>query len=247
MKYFNRGTNLPFFKAIFNNINKLDRVKSKPFPAFNGSLTFAKPILFFGLILFLQAFSMAGWSQTSLAKENIDTLKKGIIIVVIPTYDKKIEALEEMQMRGTINQKRYSRMMRDTKWERDSFQMEIFQAMKTVYAFSDYAFLADTNLKPFMHGDWSRVVYPSAYQDDHKRTRIYFLRRGETENGAEALLVCDNKLNPLTKPFPYYVRLNGFVSIFESFFKSSPIKWKSLVETVGKLNKRLEEFYEKMN
>lgn len=246
MKNLNRGTNLPFFEAIINNFNMLDQVKAQAFPAFNGSLTFFRPGNVAILIVILLAQTHLARSQHTMVEEQIAALKEGILIVVIPSYSKKIKSLEETYNQTNKNKKRHKKLIQYAKWERDSFETEIAQAMEDVYIFSDYAFLSDAHLKNFLQGDRSQVIYASKNQGEIMIKDVYFLRRGETENGAEALLVCNRKLEPLTKPFPYYVRLNGFLSIFESFFKPAPIKWKPLAETIGKLNARLQAYYEKV-
>lgn len=246
MNNLNRGTNLPFFKAIINNFNQLDPVKVKACIPFNGSLTFFKcaSIVLSCVGFVLQINPVV--SQTISAEEQIVELKEGLLIVILPSFSKKIQSLEAARSQ-VKNEKRLNKLIANAKWERDSFQMELMNAIEEMYTFSNYAYLVDTHLKTFFRGNWSHVKYGTDYRDQPDMNKVFFIRNGETPNGAQALLICDHQVNALTKPFPYFVRLNSFVSIFESFFKPTPIKWKPLSETITKLNARLEAYYTKVN
>ncbi len=193
-------------------------------------------------LILLMLLSLGFYEPTDLAAQDQNlqgqaaTYQDRTLLVVIPTLRKKISALES-RAGDSKKSKRQSELLERTRYEQARWQKEIMRAVQDHYTFSSFAFVLDSVLSRGLQ------VIP-AFDGQLNATQVsrgaaWFMVRGHLESGAEALILQDENQQPLIRPFPYYRKLNGISTLFESFFSTKKPRWKSLDQVVGKMNERL--------
>jgi hypothetical protein len=208
------------------------------------------------LLFFL---SLAGHAQITLkdslnkisAAGHIDGLKSGHLVIILPDYEEKIRHLTQWSEDSSLSHGRRNRIIKsldNTIAERDSFSTRFIDAMRKSYRFSDWGYIWKSELTK-TSDEKSLAIQKELEYDSKELVQLgsytYFLIRGETDNGAEALIVCNRYLEPLEKPFPYFMRINSFTGIIDSLFGPSKFSWKDFDEMVLEWNSRLIKFWEK--
>lgn len=201
--------------------------------------------MYFSLITLLIA-SMACTAQQQQKSELnepevIEALAAGVLVCVIPDYAKKLKILERelADVKSPARSKRLKKLIDQTKSDRDEFEKELTSAMDSLYDFSDVAYISSSDLPRFVSPEDGMIPqHRDVIEEEHK---IFFLIRGSVESGADALIITDDNLNPLGRPYPYYVRLQGIASLIESFFSPGD-HWKGMDKTIEKLNERLHRY-----
>lgn len=211
---------------------ELPRSKTASSQVFNEllTLTFA-----WGLVLLVFPVNML--AAQSEMHEIIQDIKESTVYFVIPTSAAKLTVLEEevSQSQNPGRRRRLEKLLHTTQSEIDSFASAIRIAVAEHYSFSAYDFVADTTVKSFLLEKGK----------DHEK--IYLVRRSKTESGADALILVDFDLRPLSRPIPYYARLTRMSSFFDAFFGQSNYSWKDLNEVIRKWSSKLENYYKKVD
>lgn len=198
-----------------------------------------------------------------LAKEQIIQLKEGALLVRLQTKKNSINALRKIG-KGELAD--------EIEAQQRNYNLKIISAFKnnfdfcpTYFFFSDYSqnilerqfdkvmFLSDslhtdTTIK-FNKGHFLTAEFGTIEQDTAKYFSHYSYESdqngsskpvsnyyGGSNIGFGALIIKSDQLIQLRRPFPYYVRT----------FDSLPIK-RRLDKTVGKMNKKLHQFYDRRN
>ncbi len=203
---------------------------------FNVDLTGSVlPGLLIQLALACLSMQMLSAQQTNkqVANTHINELRNGTLVFIIPSYGQKIEVLQDLLLQNDLSEKerkRTEKVLQRTQSEQDSFATALRHAVDLEYHFSAYAFeKADSTP---LHNNTEGLQQP-----------FYYVKRGTTESGADALLIMDDSGNTLEKPFPYYVRLVKVSAIFDSFFGVAEYEWKDLSKVINKMNRNLHKFY----
>ncbi len=173
--------------------------------------------------------------------EPIEALAAGVLVCVIPDYAEKLKILEGelAEINSPARSKRLKKLINQTKLDRDKFKKELTSAMDSLYDFSKVAYIPSSDLTGSVSSE--DPIIPHQGDVIEAGDQVFFLIRGPVESGADALIITDDNLNPLGRPYPYYVRLQGIASIFESFFSPGD-QWKGMEKTIEKLNERLHRY-----
>ena len=218
-------------------------------------------LLFLTMILTCGLFPLIGQEEGSLthrekraqAKEDIETLKGGVLIVRLPSQQNKIETLQELLDGGELDakaEKRIKERLEGTKAKTESFNKSIITAFYEKYRFSDFLFILDTASVQLKNGKREELflnkdleIDPNLRLDDRP---FYVLRFGSTQSGdgqsIEAMVLMDNQLEDLESPFPYYVRINNFNAVMGGLFPKPKQELKNALRLVEKLQYNLGRF-----
>ncbi len=197
-------------------------------PVFNELLT-----LTFSVMVLLGVIPQSNLMAQSDPVAIVSNLRKSTVYFVLPTATDKLAALKEEATRATKpNQKiRLLSRIEAEKLEVDSFSVALQAAVSRYYSFSAYDFIADTSVRQLLS---TKKTDPD----------IYLVRRATTESGADALVLSDFRMRPLSRPIPYYARLTRFSSFIDAFFGKDAFSWRDLNEVIRKWSARLEAFAE---
>lgn len=181
-----------------------------------------------------QAFNTKDEKNT--ATTHIEALNKGILLVRLPSNQKKIEALQNT-LEQDLSEKEYknvSRTLNRTFEETEKLHAGIISAMGSVYSFSLFGFFMDYDTQEVLagkgklyHGDMKKEFVMD------KSAPVYVLSTGRTtETPIDAFLVMDRDLNILPQPFPSQISRSGIAGLFGN--DTSHIK---------RLNKKLWRYF----
>lgn len=172
------------------------------------------------------------------AIEQIHDLKHGTLLVRLPVYENKINAL-----RSTGHHKEAEK----TEQARDIANNEIITAFKEHFDFCQVFFFYNTHISEIRRSEYKGILFnykreiTDIQEHDFDLTKIFIaefrLLPGDTTKrfadhemrvnpdgsgwerrtyyhtqpdfGFDALVIMDHQLHPLSKPFPYYTRLIG--------------------------------------
>ncbi len=175
--------------------------------------------------------SMMG--QIANPTNQIKELKSGLLLVIVPSYQRKLQVLRQQLESPSLKateRKRISRKIVATEITRDSFDMQLRRAFSKHFDFCSYRFIYDHQM---VNPPLEKLNYDS----------IFYLEAGTTPNGANALIISDSQRNRLKRPFPYFVKLGHFGIVFDAFFNAHSQRWRDLNFVIIKLNKKLTRYY----
>jgi hypothetical protein len=187
------------------------------------------------------------------AQAAIASLKQGTLVVRLPSQRTKLEAMQavmddpntsEAARRRLQTQKEFT--IADTR----EFNLNARSAFQDNYDFSALLFIFDHSTDELQDGRSSGIFLDSTLEVDEaiqlRDPPFFFLRFGSTSSGVEAMVITDEHFRDLSKPFPFYQRLNDFSSFMNSiFFLFSPNrKEEDIQRVVDKLNKKLYKYHE---
>lgn len=183
-------------------------------------------------LLLLMSSTIMGFAQSNninTSTKAIKELKHGVLVVIIPSYHKKIKALEKIESdpktKASIK-KRNRRLIESAKEDRKKIADQIQKGFIENYDFSEVAFIHDTATIHILKKGVKKGVFLRADKNiDLKDKAIFFLRYGYTDRatttGIGAWMVTDDQLQDLQKPFPYYVTVyQPLREILRAFFST---------------------------
>lgn len=173
-----------------------------------------------------------------MAKEHILDMKHGSLLVRLPVYESKINAL-----RSTGHHEEAEK----TEEARDIANNEIIAAFKEHFDFCQVFFFYNTHISDIRRKEYNGILFDfdreiiDPQEHDLDRVKVFIaefsILPGDTTKrfadhemrvnpdgsgwerrtyyhtqpdfGFDALVIMDHQLNPLSKPFPYYTRLMG--------------------------------------
>ncbi len=182
---------------------------------------------YLSLALFLH---LSPFSNAQYPVEWCNDSDKVKVFFVIPTQSQKIQWLENeiSGMEESKKRRRLQKMLEQEEMRVDSFSRALTGAVEQHYNISPFRCVADTSISGIA-----------------KSPGHFFVFRTNTESGADALIIHDHHLEPLDRPFPYYVRLFAFSSFFDAYFGSATYKWRDLDVTVEKWVRKLKKYCHK--
>jgi len=192
---------------------------------------------YFLILLFV--LPLFGFSQDNLdktPKQHINMLKEGKLLVRLHDKSNSIKILLE---KGMVKRAEY------VKKKQDILNLEIMKSF-TNFKFCDVHFFYSNDSKFIKEGNYNKVKLYSFDSEGLKTNGINldanFLvadfgeMSGKNKMGMKAMYIMDNKLNQLSRPFPFYVR-----------FHPTPIQNLSHAKVVKRMDKKLKKFYNQNN
>ncbi len=197
-----------------------------------------KKICFCFLILVGATPLLAQKSNPAMAaRQQINDLKQGTLVVRLRTQQFKIDALNTIDRPQTA--KKITQQQRQ-------INLQLVQDFKNNYTFSNQktVFFYSTQTNDFKANNWQNLFLndsleadPNIKIDTSKPIFVAEIAPIESQNqslGITALLIMDRNLMQLKPPFPFYVRPIDKIAYNNTRRKTGD---------VGILNKKLEKFY----
>ncbi len=162
-------------------------------------------------IILIVGISEVGISQKEhrkRARKAIKELKEGILIVSIPTFQKKIDTLESLLKRETNKKKRLwlTEELTKAKNESNIAPTQIQESFRKHYDFSEVLFMDDTSGTHLKSGNYKNIFLNK--EDGNLEGRNFFVHKPSvlrTSNLAKDATV-DKDFIPLESPFPHIYR-----------------------------------------
>lgn len=188
------------------------------------------------LLILVIAISGSGLTQSagktkktrrdSVAKAQLITLQEGMLLVRLRSNLKKLKALENKgDSIGVRNEKRAIRLK----------QLEIVNAFKLNYDFSEVYFFQSHHSKEVKEGDFKGIILNDSLEvvdvtpDKFFVLDPYRVEFGSMNTSQSGLSVMNSKFKQLEKPFPYYVRKrDGFFFLRRGHFEMVSVFQKNL-------------------
>ena len=211
----------------------------------------------FSLIAILMLCLTGAYAQSDArieAGNQIEALREGKLLVVIPSHIKTLNELHRLSQSDDLSSEQkvaLKRRYEETIEDRDSLHKELSDAFDKLYTFSDYEFIYDYQLRSKAPQLNNAKAPPIAISDLSSFT--HRLRLGKTREvqqfGVQAIILTDREGQDLADPFPYYVKLNHrtWLNGLFSIFNPEGYRRRSGEELVERLNNKLEKFYRKVS
>lgn len=193
----------------------------------------------------------SGDNGTVTAKEAINILKDGYLLVRLTSDKRKIEELER-QVLASPSDKKIAKRLAYTLAYRAEFNEKLRDGLTQYYDFSKVLYFYDYDAKKLLAGDKSGIFLNENFEVDPEirldTDDFLVLSEGAAgDSGIDAYIVHDSEMNPLEKPFPYYYRRNDFFKVFFSVFDSKSPKYRDHSRVVQDINESFNIFYNKIN
>ncbi|MFM9949833.1 MAG: hypothetical protein ACKV1O_17995 [Saprospiraceae bacterium] len=195
----------------------------------------------------------ATWTRRQ-AFEAAKALKEGVLVVCLPSNNKKIKALSALLDNPQVNENekmRIRKQLETTESESRSDNLTTITAFRQEYRFSEVYFAYDTAIVQLRKGINDGHFLNDALETDPKVSLAgknwFVLRIGYTDatqsSGAEAFILSDSSLNELQPPFPAAVRLDNLGYLINKTLAPEIASRKRMTKAVRKLQEKLGEFY----
>ncbi len=189
------------------------------------------------------------------AMDNVEALKKGVLIVRLPSNAKKIKALSDLQNTPGLKPKvksRVSRKLETTIAEGQSDNRTMVAIFREKYLFSELCFIYDTAVVQLKKGITDGYFLNDALEIDPGISiagknwfSLYIGYLDATQqSGAEAFILTDSSLNELPPPFPTAIRLDNLSYLINKALAPEIAVRKRMEKAVKKLQEKLKSFYE---
>ena len=202
-------------------------------------------------------FTLASWTldaQKSYAKEKIQSLKGGTLIVKLPTHTTKLNAMKKLANDETVSQSKRDRLnmlIADTEKEALEFQKNMIMAFDSVYSFSEVRFTFDHQHDQLKEGKLDGIFVDESLQFNPDITAsqlpFFILRFGSTNRegsyGVDAMVIMDDQLKDMQSPFPYYQKTSDLGSLVGRIFPAPNQRGRDAIRQVKKFNKKLFSYY----
>lgn len=173
-----------------------------------------------------------------LAEQQINNLKDGVLMVRLDTREAQLNSLKR-----SGNHQAYLQF----KEKVDSTNLVIINSFKNLYDFSRVVFFTSDQTLRVQMGFWDGAFVNDSLEIDSSisiepGTPIFVCDLGPVrlpafENSTPGIVIMDIELNPLEKPFPFFVKQ----------YKGVPGLERIEPEMIQMMNKRLNDFYKKSN
>ena len=171
----------------------------------------------------------------------IHQLKEGYLIVRLPSFKNKIDTLQNLIERTAEGpyKKRLSTLLIEAIEERDSTRVDYMSAFRDYYNFSKVAFVNDHEFRDPERASYYSVDGSKMNMNDFRNSPIFYLFFERTDDSkVDAVVIYDNELRKIPKPFPNNFTQGGLSFLFISLEGKSFANWR-----VKKMNKKLRKFY----
>jgi hypothetical protein len=214
------------------------------------------------LIIFCFSISFATAQEKKPTKRDtayaeIKKFKESTLIVSLTSNYKKVQALQKLA-NSTELEKNKKERIRDqiaTTLAETAYENKlIYQAFEKYYKFSKVLFMYDTatvaltkeERKIGLFLDENLVIDQSLKLQTED---FYILKFASTDPSttaaADAMIITDQYLENLKRPFPYAIKMTSFSFVMDSMFSPKEAFEKNINSRVRKLARQLNAFYEK--
>lgn len=215
-------------------------------------------IFFVFTTLHAQETVMSKEEQKARAKQEIQNLQTGKLIVRLESNAKKIQKLRDILKSKGLNQKEKKNLQKrlDETIAYTNRQNTLFiQAFQEFYNFSDILFTYDLHSEELLEGQQKGYFLDKDLKIDNSLSlgngKFLTVRFGNADyassNGAQGMIITDQKLKDLNRPFPYAVREGGFLYVFDKIFDKDEAAIRNIPRMVQRLNSNLKTFYSQFN
>ena len=188
------------------------------------------------------------------ARQAINKLKNGYLLVRLPSKHNKLSELERLSKSMELDaatKKKLRQRYDETIADRDAFNKNMMAAFNEHYQFSEVFFFYDTSSLAIKSGQLGKVFLDEALQPTidlpEPDKSFLVLRSGTTDpsvtSGIEAMVVMDAHFVDLERPFPYYIKLKSLGHILEALFAPKKRVIKSATSIAKELDAKLNRFY----
>lgn len=209
--------------------------------------------LFFSTNMIAQELSRK--ERVVLAEQSIKDLKDGTLVLRLKSKRNKIEKLEELLAKSDIKESVRSSLndeLKKTIDQRNRYNISLINAFEENYSFSNIYYMYDTASVSLRNGTRSGIFLDKSLELDSAieiPEGAFFVAKTGTTNststtGVEALVIMDDQLKDMQRPFPYYVRLNSIGRLFTRIFNHKNLVKKDSKAVVEKLNRNLNKYAE---
>lgn len=196
-------------------------------------------------IILIAGIAEAGVAQKEhrkRARTAIKELKKGILIVTIPTFQKKIDMLKSLIKREAHTRKRLylEEELAKAKQGRDLAPNQIKESFRLHYDFSAVLFIDDTASTHLKKGNYENIIFDTTAIN--LKEQNFFVHKPsvlQTSNLARIAIV-DKHFVPLEPPFPHVIRIH--YSIKDYYYSKYTYVFGE--RYVKALNKEFWNYYE---
>ncbi|HKK79768.1 MAG TPA: hypothetical protein VJ933_09070 [Phaeodactylibacter sp.] len=211
----------------------------------------------FTLLLFAATPPAVAQSAEERAEAAIQELKEGTLLVRLPSRQRKMDAMEQVLNGYAPDDKRRARMERllqETQEEAATFNRNMMTAFRDSFDFAKVRFFYDYNTPEVKAGETAGLLLNEDLEADPSITLpdqpAYILGFGQTNkdysDGLEAMFIMSGDFERMGPPFPYYQRLNDFAAFMGSIFPAPNQEMRDALRVVGKLDQKLDKFYERV-
>ena len=219
---------------------------------------FVIKLLFFSSVLAgaQESLEHSGKERKKIAAEQIKKLREGVLVVRLPSNQRKIDALQALIDGGELNEKDQQRMegqLNETIENTRKANKRIITGFNQHYNYSEVVFMLDTAVHALKRGQHTDIFLNDSLVLDPaiklKGRDFFILRFGklsqENSTGFQAIILSDANFKDLYKPLPYFVRINRLGSIIGTILPRPEQAQRNVDKIVIKLNKNLRRFYHK--
>ena len=161
------------------------------------------------------------------ALEAIKDLKAGVLIIRLPTLQRKIEELTRLSESEKLSKgqrKRYGKLLRQAMEERDRDRKAYMDAFNELYTFSEVLYTSDTSTLTLKRGVESGYFLNEQMEVEPSISiagRPYFImkmgtiQQKDNLSGVEAALILNRDFELMRSPFPFYAKTKPFGYAFK--------------------------------
>ncbi len=185
----------------------------------------------------------------------IEELKKGVLLVRLPSNQRKIQTMEEVlaNAESASSRRQLKKRLEATREETRLFNESMVAAFREKYSFSDYRFFYDYQTPALKQGNWDGIFLNENLEEtpglEPESGPFMVLGFGKTKkdysDGVEAMYFMDQELERMQEPFPYYQRLNDLAAFFYGIFPAPNQELRDALRVVEKMNVKLQKHYER--
>ncbi|MGB0805084.1 MAG: hypothetical protein ACPGRC_00250 [Salibacteraceae bacterium] len=196
---------------------------------------------FFGVIsILLMGFSLP--QNKTEAYSHIQNLKKGVLLVRLHSQDAMIAKMKHFRQ-DVARVKKIKEIHEKNK--------ETYLAFSSVYDFSDLRFFNGRDSKKVRDGDYSNIFLDDNLEIDTsikipQNVPVYVLDVGDIffpnmSGHQEGVIIMNTIMEPLKKPFPYYVRKRSGMAIIKRTDLDMAVILNNSLKTFYKESQRSRE------
>lgn len=203
---------------------------------------FLKYLLTLILIVGIANAGIAQKKHRKRARTAIKELKGGILVVTIPTFQKKIDTLESLIKREEKEKKRLwlAEELAKAKRVRDISPVQIKKSFRLYYDFSEVLFIDDTSSIHLKRGNYKNIAVNN--ESINLEERNFFVHKPsvlQTSNQARIVTV-DKNFVPLEPPFPHIKRILYNTLKYSYYSKYDEVFGEQYVKA---LNQKFWDYY----
>lgn len=213
------------------------------------------------ITLLFSILFIASWSLSAQKYSNADyikSLKKGTLIVKLPTHTTKLAAMQELVDDPTVSEskkKRLRELIALSESDAKKIREDMMMAFDSVYTFSDVLYTFDQQYDNLKEGKLDGIFLNKDFQYDPSikasSAPFFILRFGHTNRsgtyGVDAMVIMNDQLKDLRSPFPYYQRTNDLSAFIGSLLPAPEQEQRDAIRHVFKLNRKLFKFYARVS